>query len=339
MEIVVNTVALLINLVFLYFTTPYLAGKGLHEVTTNSVWRRVSYALSWPGVLCYRGVERTYRWLRDHIGRRWSSHFARFVNLLLYFGALYVASMLWDWVAVVLLDLSEDLEVLDWKSRVGLVQNGLVLFSLISGSGAGFTGAIGRSLSYCAKYVIYYTFRYSMLFGLLEAKMFDLNILSKHNVHQCDWEPAPLSVTELIGNCLNGLYDFVDDLAVMLQLRDPKTSVWVMLLCTACGAYLSYVGKSFKASELVMEIVDASGVVGIITSFLFVVLVHLLVQLAIFLLLRLMPHSIQQFYRHTCEKAEEGFRRAKERRASWSRQHDEFCNSHTVGWVHNLRLD
>jgi len=321
MAVLVNAIILFVNFTFFYFGNQYFSGKGLQTFSTCAIWRRLFYALSAPGYWIASAYEFIFHLFMGNFWRRLNPVVNMAFNVLGYavltYCLQYFSAALLHYIFPFMEELVE-FEVVGASERTAVVGNLAtftdVLYAIHTANSHGFVLDLLLTIGYFVSFALYYILHFSMAYGLLEGVMVELDALAFEIDRPSDWNPAPLSLGELVGNIQDSIADFFTNLSIIKWMKYPGVIVIVMICCLVGGFYQNTVGVSHVASDLLKELIDAIGIMDIIKAFVFVALLNFVLQLLVQLLVRIMPQSVQDGYVGLCERAYASYLQAKAKR-------------------------
>lgn len=333
MNVILMFVATLIAFFLFYFNVPYWTGKEMRDVAKNGLYRCFYMILSSIGWYIYKGIESLNRKLDNILRIRHDGVMHAVINLLIYIGVVFIMSNTYDYImeSVIGGEVNE-LKVMDSGSYArlsdlllfwGILNNFTDVNSLSS-----FWVAIRESISSIVIFIIGTIMFFSVMFGLLSQKVQELCLIERVShggslEEILNYEPESLSIKTLPKQILASVLDFCNKLSLVrnLKLLGVQFTFCVIVVCYSVMKTIS--GEIPDFYGIALDLLDETGVVATIGSFVISFVVAKGVAIVGKLLGKFLPVIIQEKLHQLSDRGNQLVQAIKERRDAWSSEFDE----------------
>lgn len=349
-EISYTALYLFLQFGLLYFSAAYFAGKSVQGLSLSPVWKLVYYYISGIGTLIYRVAEWVFGLVCYPIWQRRHGRVLRAVLLVadvVWIGLVVFALIkIGDYCNSLLFSTSEiELELEDVTQRGTMLNNAMSLIAALraihSNESLGWLQALSRTVVVTLEYIVFYIIFYSVIFGVLENKMTELHLASiLYDVGGDEDDELYLSFPGLLHSLRSCIVDTMNNIAVMENLLYAPVLVLFIVFMLLLGCIFSLTGHAVQGDTLLAVIIEASGVVDALSTFLLVALFNLALQLITHFIVPKFIPILRGVVKRMSIASRRRHESIQKRRREWYLKHDvAFRVISNAGPVKEMHLD
>lgn len=329
---VLMCIVALATFVFFYFNVPYWTGKEMHDVAKNGIYRCFYMLCSSLGWYQYKALERINNKV-DRLLRVQPGGVAHSVlNLLIYMGVVFALSSLYDTgMGAAIGGEVNELKIMDSDSYAklsdlllfwGILNN----FTEVTSIGEFFV-ALHNSLFNIVVFVVGTIIFFSIMFGLLSQKVQELCLVERFIpgsslASLLNYEPEAVAISHLPKQIMASIVDFCNKLSIMRNLEILGVQITFCVLLASYSLMKTVLGEQPDTHGLLLDLLDESGVVSTIGSFIISFIFAKCVAVVGRICNRFLPESVSSRLHQLSVRGNEMVDTLKQKRDKWSSEFD-----------------
>lgn len=301
------------------------------DVTKNGIYRFVYIVASNIGFWLYQAIESITNQIIKALKWKPAGLKHGVINLFLYIGSIFCLTYLYEYTMSYILGAGNTNFQFTETDSYSRLCNIFILLKVFQKFGpvdsiATFFTILWNTLESISFYIIGTILHFSVLYGLLAQKLLELHPIqltgSKSLCALLDYGAEDSTSTNVLKQLLAAVLGFIDQVSLFINFKVLSVLLAFFLIFAGYSGVQVWRGDEANWKDLLFEIIDQTGIITILGSFLISFLVAKVVELVCLLINNLLPNSVQSRLKWLSEKGNQTVANIQEIRKTWARKHD-----------------
>lgn len=318
----------LISFGMFFFNVPYWTGQEMGDLAKNGFYRLGYVILSTTGWSIYKALETINKSVDRLFKIKEGGTVHAIINLLLYIVAVYGLCQLYDFTmsSVIGGDVDE-LHIAD-SSAYSRYSDLLLFWGILNNFGevnsiGSFVTALRESIWSIVVFVVGTVMFFSVMYGLLMHKLQEIHLIERYGgssplVKMLKYEPEKRTLSSLPKQIIASILDFCNKLSILRNFKIFGVQIAFIAILAVYSIAKTVSGESADFGGLAADLLDESGIVSTIGSFIISFILGKLVVLVGRVVGMFMPQIIQEPLHRVSSSCNQKVEVIKEKRREWS---------------------
>lgn len=322
----------LISFGLFFFNVPYWTGQEMGDLAKNGFYRLAYVILSTIGWTIYKALETINSFVDRLFKIKPGSSVHATINLLLYIVAVFSLCQIYDFtMSSVIGGEVDELHIAD-SSSYSRYSDLLLFWGILNNFGdvnsvGSFFVALHDSIWSIVVFIVGTVMFFSIMYGLLMHKLQEIHLIDRYSgdgtlAQMMNYEPEKLSLSCLPKQIVASILDFCNKLSILRNFKIFGVQIAFIVILAIYSGVKTISGESADFGGLAADLLDESGIVSTIGSFVISFVLGKLVVVVGRAASVFVPQAIRDPVRRVSVACNQKVETIKEKRREWSARCD-----------------